>query len=87
MIDAKDFIKDDEVDYSLIDDAIHDSEDSPFDICRLAIKYSELDHSVKIGDYVFVGWYVQDHIVSLERCSPWMGKRFPAVKISPTTVE
>ena len=34
-IDAKDFIKDDEVDYSLIDDVIHDSEDSPFDICRL----------------------------------------------------
>ena len=63
MIDAKDFIKDDEVDYALIDDVIHDSEDSPFDICRLAIKYSELDHSVKIGDYVKTKGY--DLIVNL----------------------
>ena len=52
MIDAKDFIKGNEVDYSLIDDVIHDSKDSPFDICRLAIKYSELDHSVEIGNYI-----------------------------------
>ena len=52
MIDAKDFIKNDEVDFSLIDDVIHDSKDSPFDICRLAIKYSELDHSVEIGKYI-----------------------------------
>ena len=63
MIDAKDFIKDDEVDYALIDDVIHNSEDSPFDICRLAIKYSELDHSVKIGDYVKTKGY--DLIVNL----------------------
>ena len=32
MIDAKDFIKDNKVNYDLID-VIHDSSESPFDIC------------------------------------------------------
>ena len=52
MIDAKDFIKGNEVDFSLIDDVIHDGENSPFDICRLAIKYSELDLAIEIGKYI-----------------------------------
>ena len=52
MIDAKDFIKNGTVDYSLIDDVIHDSVDSPFSICRLAIKYDELEAAKTIGRYV-----------------------------------
>jgi len=41
MIDGKDFIKGNSVDYSLIDDVIHDQSQSPFKICRLAIKHSD----------------------------------------------
>ena len=52
MIDAKDFIKGDKVDYSLIDDVIHSSKNSPFSICRLAIKFTELELSLEIGKYV-----------------------------------
>jgi 3-deoxy-manno-octulosonate cytidylyltransferase (CMP-KDO synthetase) len=52
MIDAKDFIKGEDVDYSLIDDIIHPKRESPFSICRLAIKHSEIDLSLKIGEYV-----------------------------------
>lgn len=51
MIDAKDFIKDGEVDYSLIDDVIHDATDSPFKICRLAMKIDE-DAAYQIGEYI-----------------------------------
>lgn len=51
MIDAKDFIKDGEVDYSLIDDVIHDAADSPFKICRLAMKIDE-DPAYQIGEYI-----------------------------------
>lgn len=57
MIDAKDFITDDEVDFNLIDDVIHDSSNSPFTICRLAIKYSELDHSKVIAEYILKKGY------------------------------
>ena len=63
MIDAKDFIKMDKVDYSLIDDVIHISEKSPFTICRLAIKYSEIEHAYEIGSYVKKKGY--DLIVNL----------------------
>lgn len=52
MIDAKDFIKGDEVDYSLIDDVIHERENSPFQICRLAIKHSEIELAYSIGSYI-----------------------------------
>ena len=52
MIDAKDFINNNKVNYSLIDDVIHSSKDSPFDICRLAIKLSELEYSLEIGKYI-----------------------------------
>lgn len=52
MIDAKDFIKGDGVDYSLIDDVIHDSSSSPFEICRLAIKPSEIAQAHNIGSYI-----------------------------------
>ena len=63
MIDAKDFIKNDTVDYSLINDVIHDSKDSPFDICRLAIKFSEIDVAIEIGEYIKSKGY--DLIVNL----------------------
>lgn len=52
MIDAKDFIKGNSIDTSLIDDVIHDKSNSPFSICRLAIKHSEIEHSLKIGEYI-----------------------------------
>jgi len=52
MIDAKDFIKDKEIDYSLIDDVIHDQLNSPFTICRLAIKYNEIQAAKTIGRYI-----------------------------------
>lgn len=52
MIDAKDFIKDKEIDYSLIDDVIHDQSNSPFTICRLAIKYNEIQAAKTIGRYI-----------------------------------
>lgn len=52
MIDSKDFIKEGDIDYSLIDDVIHDQNQSPFTICRLAIKYSEIKLSLKIGKYI-----------------------------------
>jgi 3-deoxy-manno-octulosonate cytidylyltransferase (CMP-KDO synthetase) len=52
MIDAKDFIKNDKIDYSLIDDVIHNADTSPFSICRLAIKYSEIKLSYEIGSYI-----------------------------------
>lgn len=52
MIDAKDFIKLNQVDYTLIDDIIHNASDSPFSICRLAIKYNELPHAFEIAKYI-----------------------------------
>jgi len=51
MVDAKDFIQN-EIDYALIDDVIHDSRNSPFKICRLAIKYDEIKASKEIGAYI-----------------------------------
>ena len=52
MIDAKDFIKNNTIDYNLIDDVIHEKDNSPFSICRLAIKHSEIELSIKIGEYI-----------------------------------
>lgn len=52
MIDAKDFVKDSKVDFSLIDDVIHSASSSPFNICRLAIKYDELKYALEIGKYI-----------------------------------
>ncbi len=52
MIDAKDFINSKGVNFELIDDVIHNTADSPFTICRLAIKYNEIDLSIKIGEYI-----------------------------------
>lgn len=51
MIDAKDFIQDG-VNYSLIDDVIQEQSNSPFSICRLAIKYEEIELAKEIGKYV-----------------------------------
>lgn len=51
MVDAKDFIQN-EVNYPLIDDVIHDSSNSPFSICRLAIKHDEIESAKEIGAYI-----------------------------------
>lgn len=63
MIDAKDFIKNQEVDYSLIDDVIHNQSSSPFSICRLAIKHNEINLAKTIGRYIQSKGY--DLIVNL----------------------
>ena len=52
MIDIKDFVKDGRVNFSLIDDCINMSAESPFDICRLAIKHSEIEMTKQIGEYI-----------------------------------
>tara|TARA_B110000902_G_C14236299_1_gene560780 strand:- start:65 stop:1771 length:1707 start_codon:yes stop_codon:yes gene_type:complete len=52
MIDAKDFIKGDCIDFTLIDNVIHHKTDSPFSICRLAIKHSEITHSIEIANHI-----------------------------------
>lgn len=51
MIDAKDFIQNG-VNYSLIDDVIQDQTNSPFSICRLAIKHGEVQAALEIGAYI-----------------------------------
>ena len=52
MIDAKDFIHSDTVNYNLIDDVIHNADNSPFSICRLAIKHDEIEYAREIGKYI-----------------------------------
>lgn len=52
MIDAKDFIHSGTVSYNLIDDVIHNADDSPFSICRLAIKHDEIEYAKEIGKYI-----------------------------------
>jgi 3-deoxy-manno-octulosonate cytidylyltransferase (CMP-KDO synthetase) len=52
MIDAKDFIKGDSIDFTLIDNVIHNKIDSPFSICRLAIKHSEINKSIEIANHI-----------------------------------
>lgn len=52
MIDAKDFIRNNEIDYSLIDDVIHNQSNSPFTICRLAVKHCEINAAKTIGRYI-----------------------------------
>lgn len=63
MIDAKDFIKGDSLDYALIDDVIHNQDQSPFSICRLAIKHSEIDLAMELGITIKMKGY--DLIVNL----------------------
>ena len=52
MVDAKDFIDGDDISFSLINDVISNKEDSPFSICRLAIKHSEIEKAIQIGKYI-----------------------------------
>ena len=52
MVDAKDFINNKNISFSLIDDVIADKENSPFSICRLAIKYNEIEQAIEIGKYI-----------------------------------
>ena len=52
MIDAKDFIKGDQINYSLVDDVIFDRKDSPFKYCRVAIKHDEIDHAYTLVPYI-----------------------------------
>ena len=63
MVDAKDFIKGDTLDYSLIDDVIHPQHQSPFKVCRLAIKHSEIEKAIEIGAIINEKGY--DLIVNL----------------------
>jgi 3-deoxy-manno-octulosonate cytidylyltransferase (CMP-KDO synthetase) len=52
MVDAKDFIIGKEISFSLINDVIAEAKDSPFSICRLAIKHDEIEKSIHIGKYI-----------------------------------
>jgi 3-deoxy-manno-octulosonate cytidylyltransferase (CMP-KDO synthetase) len=63
MIDAKDFIKNNKIDYDLINDVIHEKQDSPFSICRIAIKHSEIESGYNIAKYIQTKGY--DIIVNL----------------------
>ncbi len=53
MIDAKDFISGESVNYSLLDDCIKSRRSSPFSICRLAIKIDEVRQAKQIATYLF----------------------------------
>lgn len=44
MIDVKDYIKDDSINIALLKDIIKESNNSPFDICRIAAKYDEVEY-------------------------------------------
>ena len=63
MIDAKDFIKGNQINYSLVDDVIFDSKGSPFKYCRIAIKYDEIDYAYELVPYIQKKGY--DVIVNL----------------------
>jgi 3-deoxy-manno-octulosonate cytidylyltransferase (CMP-KDO synthetase) len=52
MVDAKDFISKESISFSLINDVIADKKNSPFSICRLAIKYEEIEQAIQIGKYI-----------------------------------
>jgi 3-deoxy-manno-octulosonate cytidylyltransferase (CMP-KDO synthetase) len=63
MVDAKDFIKNNNVDYKLIDDVIQSKKSSPFSIARIAIKHSEISIAFNIAEYIKSKGY--DLIVNL----------------------
>jgi len=52
MIDAKDFISGESVNYGLLDDCIKHRRQSPFSLCRLAIKINEVQQSKLIAKYL-----------------------------------
>jgi 3-deoxy-manno-octulosonate cytidylyltransferase (CMP-KDO synthetase) len=45
MIDAKDFLFNENLDFKLLDDCISPSSESPFSICRIAIKWNEIKYA------------------------------------------
>jgi len=88
MIDAKDFINGAEVDFSLIDDVIHDAKHSPFSICRLAIKHNEIEHALDIGRYVKdKGYTLFVNLMGITLLSEEQIKEFGAfTKIDPSAL-
>lgn len=52
MIDAKDFIDNDQINYGLLDDCIGTKDKSIFSICRIAIKIKEIPQAKEIARYM-----------------------------------
>ena len=52
MIDVKDYIKNNKIDYLLLDRVINDSEKSPFSVCRIAAKYNEIKYLSELSNYI-----------------------------------
>jgi len=52
MIDVKDYVKDNEVNFDLLEDIIRDKKLSPFSVCRIAAKYSEIQYLPELCKYI-----------------------------------
>ena len=52
MIDVKDYIKNNSIDYILLDRVIHDSKISPFSVCRIAAKSNEIEYLEELSNYI-----------------------------------
>jgi len=57
MIDVKDYVKDDKVNFDLLNDIINNSDNSPFSICRIAAKYSEIKYLPELSNYIYKKGY------------------------------
>lgn len=57
MIDAKDFVNKNGVDFDLLSDCIKDKDKSPFSVCRLAIKLDEIEIAVEIAKFIIQKGY------------------------------
>jgi len=52
MIDVKDYVKDNEINFDLLEDIIRDKKLSPFSVCRIAAKYSEIQYLPELCKYI-----------------------------------
>ena len=52
MIDVKDFLYEDQINFELLQDIIHPSAESPFSVCRVAAKYEEVEYLPQIVEFL-----------------------------------
>ena len=52
MIDVKDYIKGNEINFDLLDDIINNKAASPFSVCRIAAKYEEIKYLPELCKYI-----------------------------------
>ena len=57
MIDVKDYIKNNCVDYVLLDRVIQKSDNSPFSVCRIAAKSNEIEYIKEISNHISLKGY------------------------------